>query len=79
MHGAAHGGEAMTLVYALIWGAALLFGASAVAGLVWAVNHGQVRNFAAAARSIFDEDEPVGMMTDAFPGASADAEDGGRS
>lgn len=50
----------MTLVYGLIWGATVLFGASAVWALSWAVRSGQMRDFAAAARSIFDEGELVG-------------------
>lgn len=59
----------MTTVYLLIFGSAAAFGLSAVYGLVWAVRHGQLGDFAAGARSIFDEDEPVGRPTDAFPGA----------
>jgi nitrogen fixation-related uncharacterized protein len=58
----------MTLVYATIWGAVVLFGVSAVAGLVWAISRGQMDDFAAGARSIFDDDEPIGTTTDAFPG-----------
>ena len=61
----------MTLVYVFIFGSVVVFGLSAVAALVWAVRTGQVRNFGAGATSIFDEDEPVGLMTDGFP-------DGGR-
>ena len=59
----------MTLVYVLIWGAVIAFGLTAVGGLVWAVRTGQMSDFAAGARSIFDEDEPVGVMTDGFPAA----------
>jgi hypothetical protein len=57
----------MTLVYGLIWGTTALFGVSAVWGLVWAVQGGQLRELRRAGRSIFDEDEPVGLVTDAFP------------
>jgi nitrogen fixation-related uncharacterized protein len=57
----------MTPIYALAWGLILLFGASAVLALVWAVERGQLRNFERAARTIFDEDEPVGTLTDRFP------------
>jgi nitrogen fixation-related uncharacterized protein len=58
----------MKLVYLLIWGSMLLFGASAVWALVWAIRHGEMSNFKAGAESIFDDDEPVGRPTDAFPG-----------
>lgn len=47
---------------------ALLFGLSAVYGLVWAIRTGQFSNFGRGAMSIFDEDEPVGETTDVFPG-----------
>jgi nitrogen fixation-related uncharacterized protein len=57
----------MKLVYLLIWGSMLLFGASAVWALVWAIRHGEMSNFKAGAESIFDDDEPVGRPTDAFP------------
>jgi nitrogen fixation-related uncharacterized protein len=57
----------MALIYVLIFGSVLVFGFTAVAGLVWAVRTGQLRDFSAGATSIFDDDEPVGAMTDAFP------------
>ncbi len=57
----------MALIYIIIFGSVLLFGLTAVAGLVWAIRGGQLRDFGAGATSIFDEDEPVGVMTDAFP------------
>jgi cbb3-type cytochrome oxidase maturation protein len=58
----------MTGAYALIWGSWLVFGLSAVWALVWAVNHGQFRDPDEASRSIFDDEEPIGRMTDWFPG-----------
>ena len=57
----------MALIYIIIFGSVLVFGLTAVAGLVWAIRSGQLRDFGAGATSIFDEDEPVGVMTDAFP------------
>ena len=36
----------------------IAFGLTAVGGLVWAVRTGQMSDFAAGARSIFDEDAP---------------------
>jgi len=64
----------MSLMYAVIWGFAALCGLTAVYGLVWAVRSGQMRHFGAGATSIFDDDEPVGEMTDEFPGRK----DGGK-
>lgn len=63
----------MTLMYAVIWGFAALCGLTAVYGLVWAVRSGQVRDFAAGAASIFDEEEPVGRSTDRFPDSKVES------
>lgn len=60
----------MKVAYLLIWGSTLVFGASAVWALVWAIRNGEMSDFRAGAESIFDEDEPVGKPTDAFPGKS---------
>ena len=46
----------------------IVFGASAVWALVWAIRSGQMSNPTAAAASIFDRDEPIGRVTDHFPG-----------
>lgn len=56
----------MALIYLFIFGSVFVFGLTAVAGLVWAVRSGQMRRFGAGATSIFDEDEPIGVMTDAL-------------
>lgn len=58
----------MAVFYVLVWGFAALCGLSAVYGLVWAVRHGQVGDFTRGAASIFDDEEPIGRMTDRFPG-----------
>ncbi len=55
----------MGVVIGLIWGAVAVFGLTAVGALVWALHSGQLERFAEGARSIFDEEEPVGMATDA--------------
>lgn len=72
----------MALIYIFIFGSILIFGLTAVAGLVWAVRTGQMKNFSAGATSIFDDDEPVGVMTDAFPDnegtATSDTQEEGR-
>ena len=41
--------------------------ASAVYALYWSSKNGQLRDFERGARSIFDEQEPVGRVTDHFP------------
>ena len=57
----------MTNTLIFIWTVILMLGCSAVIGLIWAVASGQLGEFQKGATSIFDEDEPIGEMTDAFP------------
>jgi len=52
---------------------AAVFGLVAVGALVWAISEGQFRDFAKGAESIFDEDEPIGVPTDGFPGEASTA------
>lgn len=54
--------------YAVALPVALLFLASAVYALWWASRNGQLKDFEKGAESIFDDEEPVGRSTDAFPG-----------
>jgi nitrogen fixation-related uncharacterized protein len=55
-------------VYILVFmGVAALFFIAASYALHWAHRHKQLENFEEGARSIFDEDEPEGEITDAFP------------
>lgn len=58
----------MTLNYVVFAASALLFGGSAVVALAWAMRKGQLENFQRGATSIFDADEPIGRVTDSFPG-----------
>lgn len=53
---------------------AATFGLLALWALGWSIAKGQYRDFAAGARSIFDEEEPVGQPTDAFPETTASEE-----
>ncbi len=57
------------MIYCLIpiAGVVLLTG-SALFALRWALHTGQLRHPAKTALQIFDEEEPVGEMTDGFPG-----------
>ena len=46
---------------------AIAISGTAVYALYWSSKHGQLRDFERGASSIFDEQEPVGQMTDHFP------------
>lgn len=46
----------------------MLFFASGITALVWAVKKGHFRSFDAQASTIFTDEEPEGVFTDAFPG-----------
>lgn len=56
------------IAYILIFGLLGCLGASVVYGLYWAMAHGQFAQFNRGATSIFDDEEPQGFATDAFPG-----------
>ena len=57
------------LIYIIILiGSFVLLTGSALLALRWALRTGQLRNSEKAALLVFDEEEPVGEMTDYFPG-----------
>ena len=58
----------MTIYYVLLGVVITLFSSSVILAFWWAVRGGQMSEFAQGAMSIFDDDEPAGVMTDAFPG-----------
>ncbi|GIU75417.1 MAG: hypothetical protein KatS3mg004_2504 [Bryobacteraceae bacterium] len=58
----------MTAFYFALWGLAAVLGATAIGGLVWAIRRGELDDLRAGAASIFDEEEPIGQVTDRFPG-----------
>lgn len=58
----------MTAFYVALWGLAALLGATAIAALVWAIRRGEFDRLREASLSIFDDEEPVGEVTDRFPG-----------
>ncbi len=51
-----------------IWSFALISGITMVWLLAWAIQRGEFRDLRAGARMIFDDDEPIGVVTDHFPG-----------
>ncbi len=61
-------GTIMALYYIILGAGLLLFTGSVLWALRWALVTGQFRNPAKTALQIFDEDEPIGQMTDHFPG-----------
>jgi cbb3-type cytochrome oxidase maturation protein len=63
----------MFLVYFVIWTTAIVLAISAVWALVWAIRTGQFQNLHRGATVIFDEDEPIGEVTDRFPDKSRPA------
>ena len=54
--------------YIALWGLAAVLGATAVGGLVWSIRRGEFDNLREGAASIFDDEEPIGTVTDRFPG-----------
>lgn len=68
-------GEAMHWVYFIVvFGMLGLFSATVIWAMWWALRGGQFSDFQRGATSIFDADEPVGKVTDAFPDQQADAQ-----
>ena len=57
----------MIFTYGLIWGSWVVFGLVTLWALAWALRTGQFRRLDKGARVIFDEEEPIGEMTDHFP------------
>lgn len=55
------------VAYILVFGVLAALSASAVWGLWWAMKTGQFAQIQQGAASIFDEEEPIGRKTDAFP------------
>lgn len=57
----------MMKIVLMVLGTVVVFGLSAVWGLVWAIQHNQFRMDRSGPASIFDEAEPIGQATDSFP------------
>ena len=57
----------MLFVFMFIWGFALVAGLTTVWLLAWAIKRGEFQNLREGARMIFDESEPIGVVTDSFP------------
>jgi cbb3-type cytochrome oxidase maturation protein len=55
------------IFYTVAFLIAIALSGTAVYALYWSSKNGQLRDFERGAQSIFDEQEPVGRMTDHFP------------
>ncbi|MCL5096883.1 MAG: cbb3-type cytochrome oxidase assembly protein CcoS [Candidatus Omnitrophica bacterium] len=58
----------MIILWLIFIGSLVLLPGTALLALRWAVRRGEFHNLQKAALSIFDEEEPVGLVTDHFPG-----------
>lgn len=54
-----------TLIF--IWTIVIVLASSSVGALIWAIQTGQFKQLHRNADSIFDQDEPIGQITDSFP------------
>jgi len=63
----------MSVIWILFVCSVLVLPATALWALRWAMQNGEFKDLNMQALSIFDEDEPVGRMTDRFPGQPASA------
>lgn len=69
----------MFFYYLIVAGSFVLLTGSALLALRWALRSGQMRHFNRTALQIFDEQEPVGRMSDCFPGQAAPEETGSKT
>lgn len=63
--------ETLFFVFVFIWTFALIAGITMVWLLAWAIKRGEFTNLREGSRMIFDEGEPIGEVTDHFPGEGA--------
>jgi len=60
--------HSMIVLWILFVGSLVVLPTSALLALRWAVRSGQLRDFQKGALLVFDDEEPVGQITDHFPG-----------
>jgi nitrogen fixation-related uncharacterized protein len=63
----------MSVIWILFACSVVVLPATALLALHWAMRNGEFRNLPKTALSIFDEEEPVGRLSDRFPGAVVEA------
>ena len=64
----------MYIVWLLFIGSVVVLPGTALLALRWALRHGEFNQLQKIALSIFDDEEPLGRMTDHFPGANPPTE-----
>ena len=64
----------MIILWMLFIGSVVVLPATAILAFGWALRHGEFEHLEKTALSIFDEDEPVGVMTDRFPDTARPSE-----
>lgn len=69
----------MNVVWILFVCSVVLFPGVALLALRWAIRHGEFSHLDKTALSIFDDEEPVGLMTDRFPDSSRTNAEPGKS
>jgi cbb3-type cytochrome oxidase maturation protein len=57
----------MIVLWILFVGSVIVLPGTAILAFGWALRQGEFEHLEKTALSIFDEDEPVGVMTDRFP------------
>lgn len=62
----------MIIIWILFVCSVVLLPGTALLALRWSARHGAFEDFQKTALSIFDEEEPVGRMTDYFPDRTGD-------
>lgn len=60
----------MNAIWILLVCSVVILPAMALWALRWALRHGEFRNLQKISLSIFDEEEPLGRLSDRFPGAA---------
>ena len=65
----------MSIIWILFVCSVVVLPATALLAFRWAVQHGEFKNLQRTALSIFDEEEPVGKISDHYPGSVRDARD----
>jgi nitrogen fixation-related uncharacterized protein len=58
----------MSYTYLFLAGAITAASVFAILAFYWAAKHGHLQNVESGAKVIFDDEEPIGRATDAFPG-----------
>lgn len=60
----------MNYTYLFLAGAISAASVFAILAFYWAAKHGHLQNVESGAKVIFDDEEPIGKATDAFPGCA---------